>query len=83
MKVLKRKFRNMKELKRVVITGMGVITPLGNSMGEFWENIISGKSGIKSITKFDTTNFKTRFAGEITNFNASDYFEKKSIFLAQ
>jgi len=66
----------MKELKRVVITGMGVITPLGNSMGEFWENIISGKSGIKSITKFDTTNFKTRFAGEITNFNASDYFEK-------
>src|SRR5688572_31528169 len=55
---------------------MGVISPLGNSMNEFWGNITAGKSGIKLITKFDTTNFKTKFAGEITDFNASDYFEK-------
>jgi 3-oxoacyl-[acyl-carrier-protein] synthase II len=66
----------MKELKRVVVTGMGVISPLGNSLDEFWNNVIAGKSGIKLITKFDTTHFKTKFAGEITNFNSSDYFEK-------
>lgn len=64
------------DLKRVVITGMGAITPLGNSVHEFWKNIISGKSGIGLITKFDTTHFKTKFAGEVKNFNAIDYFEK-------
>jgi 3-oxoacyl-[acyl-carrier-protein] synthase II len=55
---------------------MGVISPLGNSLDEFWNNVVAGKSGIKLITKFDTTNFKTKFAGEITDFNASHYFEK-------
>lgn len=66
----------IKELKRVVITGMGAITPLGNSVDETWENIIEGKSGVGMITKFDTTHFKTKFAAEVKNFNAADYFEK-------
>lgn len=65
-----------KELKRVVITGMGAITPLGNSVDEFWKNIVAGKSGAGFITKFDTTNFKTKFAAEVKGFNAADYFEK-------
>ena len=66
----------MKDLKRVVVTGMGAITPLGNSVGEFWENIVAGKSGVGLITKFDTTHFKTKFAAEVKGFNAADYFEK-------
>lgn len=65
-----------KELKRVVITGMGAITPLGNSVDEFWKNIVAGKSGADFITKFDTTNFKTKFAAEVKGFNAANYFEK-------
>lgn len=66
----------IRELKRVVITGMGVISPLGNSTGEFWKNIVAGKSGVGLITKFDTTNFKTKFAAEVKEFNAVAYFEK-------
>ena len=66
----------IKGLKRVVVTGMGAITPLGNSVQEFWTNVVAGKSGIGPITKFDTTHFKTKFAGEVKNFNAADYFEK-------
>lgn len=65
-----------KDLKRVVVTGMGAITPLGNSVDEFWKNIVSGKSGIDFITKFDTGLFKTKFAAEVTGFNAAAYFEK-------
>lgn len=66
----------MKELKRVVVTGMGAISPLGNTVNEFWKNIIAGKSGVGLITKFDTTYFKTTFAAEVRNFNATEYFEK-------
>jgi 3-oxoacyl-[acyl-carrier-protein] synthase II len=66
----------IKELKRVVITGMGVISPLGNSLDEFWKNIVAGKSGVDFITKFDTTNFKTKFAAEVKGFAAVNYFEK-------
>lgn len=65
-----------KELKRVVITGMGAITPLGNSVETFWENIVAGKSGVDLITKFDTTLFKTKFAAEVKDFDAGLYFEK-------
>lgn len=65
-----------KELKRVVITGMGAITPLGNSVETFWENIVAGKSGVDLITKFDTTLFKTKFAAEVNDFDAGLYFEK-------
>ncbi len=65
-----------KELKRVVITGMGAITPLGNSLDEFWKNIVAGKSGVDFITKFDTGLFKTKFAAEVKGFNPALYFEK-------
>ncbi len=65
-----------KELKRVVITGMGAITLLGNTVDEFWKNIVAEKSGIDLITKFDTTHFKTKFAAEVKGFNAATYFEK-------
>jgi len=50
------------ELKRVVVTGLGAITPLGNSVDIFWENLIKGVSGAGPITRFDATNFKTKFA---------------------
>jgi 3-oxoacyl-[acyl-carrier-protein] synthase II len=66
----------IKELKRVVVTGLGATTPLGNSTDEFWANLVAGKSGVGLITKFDTTHFKTKFAAEVKNFNASQYFEK-------
>ncbi len=66
----------IKELKRVVVTGLGAITPLGNSIDELWTNLVAGKSGVDVITKFDTSHFKTRFAAEVKNFNASKYFEK-------
>ena len=66
----------VKELKRVVITGMGAVTPLGNTLNGFWKNILAGKSGVDVITKFDTTNFKTKFAAEVKGFSAAAYFEK-------
>jgi 3-oxoacyl-[acyl-carrier-protein] synthase II len=66
-------------MKRVAITGLGAITPLGNSVQEFWENVVAGKSGAGPITKFDASKFKTRFACEVKNFNAEAYFEKKDI----
>jgi 3-oxoacyl-[acyl-carrier-protein] synthase II len=60
--------------REIVITGMGCITPLGNDPETMWENIISGNSGIGPITRFDASNFKTRFAGEIKNFDPIEYF---------
>jgi len=65
-----------KDLKRVVITGMGAVTPLRNTVDEFWQNIVAGKSGVDFITKFDTTNFKTTFAAEVKGFEPSAYFTK-------
>lgn len=64
-------------MKRVAITGLGAITPLGNNVPEFWKNIVAGKSGASLLTKFDTSKFKTKFACEVKDFNAEDYFEKK------
>jgi 3-oxoacyl-[acyl-carrier-protein] synthase II len=55
---------------------MGAITPIGNSLNEFWDNLIAGKSGVGPITKFDTTNFKTKFAAEVKNFDSNKYFER-------
>src|SRR5450432_1513890 len=66
-------------MKRVVITGMGALTPLGNSVATFWQNIVDGKSGAGPITKFDTTKFKTHFACEVRGFNAEAYIDKKEI----
>lgn len=66
-------------MKRVVITGLGAITPLGNSVAEFWQNITEGKSGAGPITKFDPSLFKTRFAHEVRDFDPEKYFERKEI----
>jgi 3-oxoacyl-[acyl-carrier-protein] synthase II len=66
-------------MKRVVITGLGVISPLGNSTSEFWNNIIAGKSGAGPITKFDTAKFKTNFACEVKNFNPEAYGDRKEM----
>ena len=65
------------ELKRVVVTGLGAITPVGNSVEETWNNIIAGKSGAAPITRFDASAFKTQFACEVKNFNANDYIDRK------
>jgi len=63
--------------RRVVITGVGLITPLGIGVNETWEGLCSGKSGIGEITRFDTTNFKTKIAGEVNNFNPEDFLPTK------
>ncbi len=65
------------ELKRVVVTGLGAVTPLGNTIPEFWDSIINGKSGAGLITRFDTTAFKTKFACQLQNFDPTDYIDKK------
>ena len=63
--------------QRVVVTGMGVISPLGLSADETWKNALNGVSGIDNITKFDAANYEVRFAGEVKNFNPDLYIEKK------
>lgn len=65
------------ELKRVVVTGLGAITPLGNTIPEFWNSIINGKSGASLITRFDTTQFKTKFACQIKDFDPNQHFDRK------
>ncbi|HOI18098.1 MAG TPA: beta-ketoacyl-ACP synthase II [Geobacteraceae bacterium] len=64
-------------LKRAVITGLGAVTPLGNNVPEYWKNLRSGISGAGSITRFDTTNFRTRFACEVKGFDPLDHFDAK------
>ncbi|MCS7243170.1 MAG: beta-ketoacyl-ACP synthase II [Candidatus Calescibacterium sp.] len=64
---------------KVVITGMGVITPIGNSIKEFWESLVEGKNGITYNDRIDTTNFQAKIAGLIKNFNPLDYIDKKHI----
>lgn len=65
------------ELKRVVVTGLGALTPIGNNIQEYWDALVSGKSGCAPITYFDTEKFKTKFACELKNFNAEDHFDRK------
>lgn len=67
------------QLKRVVITGLGVVTPLGNTLPEFWQNLCAGVSGATLITRFDTTHFKTKFACEVKNFDPLQYLDKKEV----
>ena len=64
-------------MRRVVVTGLGAITPVGNNVDEFWDGLISGKCGIDEITLFDTTNFKVKLAGEVKNFNVEDHFDRR------
>ena len=66
-------------MKRVAITGLGVISPLGNSINEFWQNVVNGKSGAGPITKFDASKFKTRFGCEVKGFHPEELFEKKEL----
>ena len=63
--------------RRVVVTGMGALTPIGNDLNSFWNGLISGTSGCANITYFDTSHFKTKFACELKGFDPADYFEKK------
>src|SRR3990167_11288627 len=63
--------------RRVVVTGLGLVTPVGNTVDESWANLIAGKSGIDTITKFDASAFACRFAGEIKGFNIEDYIPAK------
>lgn len=62
---------------RVVITGLGVISPVGTGLEKFWSSLISGVSGIKPLTRFDSTNFSTKIAGEVTDFDPSNYIDRK------
>ncbi|MFT6244465.1 MAG: 3-oxoacyl-[acyl-carrier-protein] synthase II [Salibacteraceae bacterium] len=65
------------ELKRVVVTGLGALTPIGNNVEEYWESLLNGKSGAAPITHFDASLFKTKFACEIKNFNVEDHVDRK------
>ena len=65
------------ELKRVVVTGLGALTPIGNTKDEYWDALISGKSGAAAVTHFDAEKFKTQFACEIKNFEVTDFIDRK------
>ena len=65
------------ELKRVVVTGLGDLTPVGNTVAETWENLVNGVSGAGPITRFDVSNFKTKFACEVKNFNPNEHLDRK------
>ena len=65
------------ELKRVVVTGLGALTPIGNNVSEYWEALVAGKSGCANITYFDTEKFKTKFACELKNFDPLEHFNRK------
>ena len=64
-------------LKRVVVTGLGALTPIGNNIGDFWQGLVNGKSGAAPITYFDTSKFKTKFACELKHFDISDFLDRK------
>jgi 3-oxoacyl-[acyl-carrier-protein] synthase II len=76
-KCVQEKFLSRTRERRIVITGLGCVSPVGNTVADAWNAIVSGKSGITAITKFDTSAFSTRFAGEVKNFNIGDYITTK------
>jgi len=65
------------ELRRVVVTGLGAITPIGNNLSDYWDALLKGVSGSALITRFDVSKFKTKFACEVKNFDANNYFDRK------
>lgn len=67
------------ELKRVVVTGLGALTPIGNNLNQYWEGLISGRSGAAPIQQFDASKFKTQFACEVKNFNVEDFIDRKEV----
>ena len=66
-------------MRRVVVTGLGALTPIGNNVHEYWNGLIRGESGSVLITRFDTEKFKTKFACEVKGYNSSDYFDRKEV----
>lgn len=64
--------------RRVVVTGLGAVTPIGNNVKDFWAGIREGKVGIGPITKFDTTDYKVKIAAEVKDFNAKDHMDPRS-----
>ncbi|HET7497730.1 MAG TPA: beta-ketoacyl synthase N-terminal-like domain-containing protein, partial [Candidatus Eisenbacteria bacterium] len=69
--------RRAVEPRRVVVTGMGVISPLGSDLASFWKRLTAGESGIGPVTRFDITQYDTRIAGEVKDFRAEDYMDRK------
>lgn len=67
------------ELRRVVVTGLGTINPIGNNVAEYWESLKNGVSGADHITHFDASKFKTKFACEVKNYNPKDHFDRKEV----
>jgi len=67
------------ELRRVVVTGLGALTPIGNTVSEYWNGLINGVSGSDLITRFDASKFKTKFACEVKGFNVEDHIERKEM----
>jgi len=65
--------------RRVVVTGVGVVTALGNNVSEFWDNLCAGKSGVSHLQRFDPTDFKVRFGGEIKDFSAEECIPAKEV----
>ena len=65
------------ELKRVVVTGLGALTPIGNNISEYWDGLKNGRSGCAPITYFDTEKFKTKFACEVKNYDPQNHFDRK------
>ena len=63
--------------RRVVVTGIGALTPLGNNLQDYWSSLVDGVSGAAPITRFDATKFKTRFACEVKGFDASEFIHKR------
>ena len=66
-------------MKRVVVTGLGAITPIGNTARAFWEGLVSGRNGVGEITRFDHTNYKTHFAAEVKGYDPLNFFDKKDV----
>jgi 3-oxoacyl-[acyl-carrier-protein] synthase II len=64
--------------RRVVVTGIGALTPIGNNLKDYWESLVNGVSGAAPITHFDASNFKTQFACELKGFNVTDFIHKRS-----
>ena len=69
----------MDKSRRVVVTGMGTVNPLGHRVEPFWQNIKAGKSGVGPITKFDTTDYPSKIAGEVRNFDPYDLLDRKEV----
>src|SRR5689334_6882075 len=66
-------------MRRVVVTGIGLVTPLGNDLESTWAGLLAGKSGAAPITLFDTSNFATKFGCEVKNFDAAKWFDKREL----